>query len=377
MTDLDTTIKDLINSAVDRELADHRAAPPFDRSAVADRPGPASAVRLWSVPLLAASIAVLLAVGAMLAITLNRDQSSNHVSDPAGPTPSLSLSRSINPDLEAAARAYAEAVAGAAPDPSKLAGVSVSPISAADAVRYKNGSVLRAEGPEIANPRPGKTYSFTMSYLAGPGEPTAVVSIELRDVASGSCPQPFLARPAYTYRIRCQVTFLASAAGEATLSIRSLAGVSSATANLVDPAKYPSPTSTSSAAQEYSEALAGAPEASTVAGVSERPATADEVREGEGIGTLESPVVQPERGRSYPMTFSYVPRSDGPAVSVLTFKFEDVTAGRCPRAFRIRPGHAYRISCQVTFRPGAVGKGYYLVRGPQGVETMGITLSLP
>lgn len=383
MNDLD--IKTLINSAVDAELAGHRTAPPFDRAALADRPGAAHTLRLWSAPLLAASVAVLLAVGAMLAITLSRGQ--NHVRTPAGPapspsaSPSLSVSRSVSTDEARAAREYAEAVAAAVPDPSKLAGVTVSAISAADAVRLKNGSAVRADASKIANPQPGKTYSFTMSYLLGPGERVAVVSMELRDVASGSCPPSFLARPAHSYRIRCQVTFLAGVIGKATLTGRTSAMIGSGTVNLTDPAKLPGSGSLSpqdeQAARKYSDALASAPEASKVAGVSDRPATADELRRGQGVGSLDSPVLAPERGRSYPVTLIYTPASDGPAIAVLSIRFEDVTTGRCPRAFRTRPGHSYLIRCQVTFRTGAVGKAYYTLIGPHETNTVGKTISNP
>jgi hypothetical protein len=368
----DLDIKTLINSAVDAELAGHRVAPPIDLAAFADRRGPARAVRLWSAPLLAASVAVLLAVGAMLAITLNREQRSNQVGNSASPvpsaSPSLSLSLSTNPDQEAADREYAEAVAGAR-EATEVAGVTVEPLSAQETAQLKDSSTIRADA-DIMAPEPGKTYSFTMSYLAGPSnKPPAVVTIEVQDIASGSCPQPFLARPGHAYRIRCQVVLLAAPTGQATLMARSPGSAASGVIDLIDPAKG------------YAAAVADAPEASTVAGVSDRPATAAERRRSvESLGLLEGPIAAPEQGRSYPMTFLYVPASNAPAISVLAFTLEDVTAGRCPRPFRIRPAHAYSIRCQVTFKVdpvGFIGLANYLVTSPKGVEKTGIYLSSP
>jgi hypothetical protein len=375
----DADLKTLINSAVDAELGGHRTAPRIDPAVLAERSGPAHAVRLWSAPLLAASVAVLLAVGAMLAITGNRDR--NHTAKPARPAPSVSTSKSVSTDLALANRAYAEAVAGAR-EASEVPGVSVGPLSAKDAAQVKNGGVFRAD-PEIMAPKPGKTYSFTWSYLAGASDgPPAVLMAEVQDVASGSCAQPFLVRPNHAYRIRCQVMLLADATGKSTLELRTPSGTSSASMNLTDPAKNSvAPSASSSpgqdeAARAYAEALASAPAASTVTGVSERPATAEErQRTGETVGGLDVPVDAPKRGKSYPATLLYVPPSNAAAISVLEIRFDSVAAGRCPGPFRIRAAHAYLIHCQVTFRAGADGMAYYTLTGPRGVATSGMNLS--
>jgi hypothetical protein len=389
----DADIKTLINSAVDGELAGHRTPPAWDRATLLERPGPARSApdparsaptrraAAWTVPVLAASAAALLAAGSIVAINHSRDNRSNQVG-PASPAPSVSLSESVSTNRDKAAREYSEAVAAAAPDPSKLAGVSISAISAADAARLKNSGALRADSSSIANPQPGKTYSFTMSYLSGPGESTAVVSIDVRDVASGSCPPPFLTRAAHTYRVRCQLEFLASAIGKAALTVRTPAGIASAEVNLSDPAKHPASPSISpeeeQAAREYSDALTSAPEARTVAGVSDQWASAEHLRSGaEGVGSLDTPVPAPEPGRSYPVTLIYTPAADAPAIAVLAIRFEDVTTGRCPRAFRARRAHTYVIHCQVTFRPGAVGKAYYTLIEPHDTRTIGKTISHP
>lgn len=240
----DLEIKTLINSAVDAELGGQRTAPPFEPAALAERDRPAHPLRLWSAPLLAASVAVLLAVGAMLAITLNREP--NHVGNPAGPAPSLSLSlsRSTNPDLEAANRAYAEAVA-AAREATEVAGVSVGPVSAKDAAAYADSGSWSMPRAVPTRPEPGKSYSITIRYVVGPrpgtggiafGKEVSVVWGELRDVAAGSCPQPFLVRPAHTYLIHCQVTFRADTPGTAVFTDRNSTASNGATFYLPDPA---------------------------------------------------------------------------------------------------------------------------------------------
>jgi hypothetical protein len=335
--------------------------------------------------LLAASIAVLLAVGAMLAITQNRSQRSSQVGNPAAPrrSASPSLSRSLSSDLASAARAYAEAVAGAR-EATHVAGVSVGPVSARDAAKFKDTGLISGDISGIKNPMPGKTYSFTLSYVAGASsKPVAVLTTELQDVAAGSCVQPFLARPGHTYLIRCQVRLLAGATGKATLTLRRPTGTESGSMDLTDPDKYPaspsgSPDPQTSAALAYSLAVATAKEASEVAGVTERPATAEERRRtAETVGMLTALIAAPERGRRYPVTLFYLPPGNGPAVSVLAIKLDDVAAGRCPGPFRVRPAHAYQIACQVTFRPGVEGLAHYLLRGPKGVDTSGHNLSTP
>ncbi|MDQ1740095.1 MAG: hypothetical protein QOE53_1747 [Pseudonocardiales bacterium] len=368
----DADLKTLINSAVDGELGGPRPAPSWDRAALLDRSRPARRTAAWTVPVLAASAAALLTAGSIVAIDHSRGNRSNQVGNSASPTPSVSISNSVSTDLARAARAYSEAVAGAR-EATEVAGVSVGPITAKDAARLKDTGLIGGEISSITAPKPGKTYSFTLSYVAGPSEnPPSVLTTEVRDVASGSCAQPFLARPGHTYQIRCQATLLAGATGKGALTLRTPTGTMGGSLNLTDPARYPT---SAEAARKYSEALASAPEASTVAGVSDRPASAEDRQVGDGIGYLEGPVSDPERGRSYPLTFRYVPRSDGPAVSVLTISLQDVAAGRCPRAFRVRPAHAYLISCQVTFRPGADGWAEYTARGPQDVDSGGYTLS--
>jgi hypothetical protein len=376
----DIDLKTLINSAVDAELGGHRAVPPIDPAVLAERTGPTHAVRLWSAPLLAASVAVLLAVGAMLAITGNRDR--NHTANPARPAPSVSTSESVSTDLALANRAYAQAVAGAR-EASEVPGVSVGPLSAKDAARLKGTGLITGDVSGITSPQPDKAYSFTLSYLAGPSdEPPAVLTTEVRDVASGSCAQPFVARPGHAYTIHCQAMLLAGVTGKATLTLRSPTGTSSGSMNLTDPAMYPtSPAPSASpgqaeAARAYAEALAGAPAASKVTGVSERPVTAEErQRTGETVGGLDVPVAAPKRGKSYPATLIYVPPSDAAAISVLKIRFDGVAAGRCPGPFRIRAAHAYLIRCQVTFRAGADGNAYYTLTGPHGVVTSGMNLS--
>lgn len=369
----DVEIKALVNAAVDRELADYRVAPPWQPAHPLHRPG--HPIGRWSLPVLAASVAALLVAVTVLAIGHDRDRRATPAGHSTSPAPSASpsVSRSVNPDQVAAAREYADAVAGAAQDPSTVAGVSISALSAEDALRLKNSGALRADATEITDPQPGKTYSFTMSYLAGPGQDVRVVSIHVRDVATGSCPQPFLTRGAYTYQIRCQVTFLAGVIGKATLVAQGPGSVASASVDLTDPAKYLKNT-VASASRAYTAAIADAPEASTVAGVADRSATAAEQRRStDSVGSLHL-ITDPKPGKSYPITLLYVPSSAAPPLSVLAFRFEGVVAGHCPRAFRVRPAHAYQISCQVTFQPGVKAWVYYDVTGPQGMEPTGLGL---
>jgi hypothetical protein len=382
----DVDIKTLINSAVDAELDGHRAAPPWDRAALAGRRGPAHTVRLWSAPLLAASVAVLLAVGAMLAITLNRGQ--NHVRNPAGPAPvpSMSLSQSTTEaEPEEADRAYAEAMAGAR-EATEVAGVSVGPLSARDAARLKGTGLMTGDISSITTPKPGTTYSFTLSYLAGPSDDwPAVLTTEVQDVASGTCAQPFLVRPGHAYVIRCQAMLLAGVTGKATLTLRTPTGTTAGSLNLTDPPKPPVlpsssfsiPPSQPVTAREYSEAVAAAPEASKVAGIEDQPVTNGEAERGEGFGVVDGPASVPDPGRSYSLTLLYVSGSDAPPVSVLAISIEDVAASRCPSAFRTRPNHSYNIRCQVTFRAGAVAKAYYHQVRPQGRSTSGLSITIP
>ncbi|MDQ1745134.1 MAG: hypothetical protein QOE23_3473 [Pseudonocardiales bacterium] len=380
MTDTDTDTQDarirqLVNAAVDRELAGHRVAPPWQSSDAPRRSG--HPIGRWSLPVLAASVAALLVAVTVLAIGHGRGVQPAPAAHSASPAPSASpsVSRSVNHDQQAAHRDYAAAVAGAV-EATEAPGVSVGPVSAKDAVRFKNSGVISG-GADIGTPVPGKTYSFTLGYLVGPSdEPPAVVTTEVRDVASGHCAQPFLARPNHAYQIQCQVSWLAGAVGRALLTARTPSGTSGASMNLTDPDRYPTSTA-ASASRAYQAAVAGAPEATRVAGVSDRPAVADEIQGGLAVGS-NNPVALPDQGRSYPITLSFVPPPDRtPAVSVLTVRLTDVTAGRCPGAFRVRPGHAYQVSCQVTFRVGVVGKAAFDLRGPQGVQTTEIGISSP
>ncbi|HEX8306584.1 MAG TPA: hypothetical protein VF612_17040 [Jatrophihabitans sp.] len=375
----DADIKTLINSAVDGELAGHRTPPAWDRATLLERPGPARSApdparsaptrraAAWTVPVLAASAAALLAAGSIVAINHSRDSRSNQVG-PASPAPSVSLSESVSTNRDKAAREYSEAVATAV-EASEAAGVSVGPLSAQDTARLKDPRLKDTglHGFDITGmpaPRPGKTYSFTMSYRVGPSDnPPAVLTTEVRDAASGTCAQPFLARPGYAYLIHCRISLLAGVKARATLTLRTPTGTSS------DGIEF---------SVEYSEALASAPEASKVADVSERPASAEELRDGESFGLLgNGPIALPAGGRSYLVPLIYFPPSDAAPISVLAVRFEDVTAGRCPRAFQIRPAHAYVIRCQVTFRAGAVGVAHYEVTGPRGKSAATIELSPP
>jgi hypothetical protein len=367
MTDTDTQdtrIQALINTAVDRELAGSRIAPPWDPALVPERRQATHPVTRWSVPVLAASVAALLVAGTVMAIGHDRDRRATPAAHSASPTPSAapSVSRSVNPDLAAANRAYAEAVAGAR-EATEVAGVSVGPVSAKDAARFKDTGLISG-GLNVIAPEPGKTYSFTLSYLAGPSnKPLAVLTTEVDNVVSGSCAEPFLARPNHAYLIHCRATWLAGAIGKATLTLRTPSGTESGSMNLTDPAA------------NYTAALADAPEASTVAGVSDRPATtAERQRTADSVGSLTHPITDPEPGKSYPVTLLYVPSSAAPALAVLKLRLEGVAAGHCPKAFRVRPAHAYQISCQVTFLPGVRAWAFYDVTGPQGMERTGVGL---
>lgn len=381
MNDADTRIKDLINSAVDRELGGHRSAPPLDRSRLAERPPSAHPVARWSVPVLAAVVAALLTIGAMLAIGFERNQRVNPPANSVSPAPwaTPSVSRSTNPDAAAGNRAYAEAVARAVE--ASQTEVSSEPLTAEEAVKYKDTGLWTMPVVPPAKPAPGKPYPVTLRYLVGPSDkPAFVLSWELLDLALASCPPPFLARPGHAYVLRCQVTFLAGVPGKLKFTSQTPTGTESSTFHLTpdrDPASPSTGPEQEAAAREYSEAVASAPEASKVAGVSDRPATAEELRSGESTGSLDAPVLQPERGRTYPLTLLYIRSSVGPAISVLAIEFEDVTSGSCPRAFRTRPGHAYVIRCQVAFTDGVVGKAYYRLTEPQDGRTIGKTISMP
>jgi hypothetical protein len=372
----------LINSAVDAELGGHRVAPPIEDAAFADRPGAARTVRLWSAPLLAASVAVLLAVGAMLVITQHRGQRSNQLGNSAGPTPSVSVSVSTDPDQEAAARAYEDAVASAR-EATDVAGVSVGPVSAHDAAEFKDTGLIKGDISSIKNPIPGKTYSFTLTYVAGQSHnPATVLTTEVSAVASGSCAEPFLARPEHTYVIRCQATLLAGVTGKATLTLWSANGTMSGSVDLTDPAKYPtSPsTSTSSSPQSsaelaYSQAVAGASEASEVAGVSVGPVSARDAKAGGSVlrANGELPAVLTP-GKRYQFSFGYTPSAQDVPVPVLSVVVQNVASWSCPDPVLGRPGHTYVIHCAVTALAGHTGKATMSALGPAGPSSATVQL---
>ncbi len=375
MNDTDTQdarIQQLVNAAVDRELAGSRIAPPWNPARLPERRPATHPVTRWSVPVLAASVAALLAAGTVVAIGHDRDRRATPAAHSASPTPSPSVSVSVsvstNPNLQAANRAYAEAVVTAM-EPTEANGVSVGPLSAKDAARLKDTGLISGDISGITAPEPGKVYSFTLSYLAGPSDkPPAVLTTGVQDVASGSCAaQPFLARPGHSYQIQCHAMLMDGVIGKATLTLRTPTGTMAGSMNLTDPARA------------YADAVANAPEASKVAGISERPASAEELRRGGGtVGILESAPLVPDPGRSYPVTLLYVPAPDAPSITVLAIRLEDVPAGHCPRAFRARPAHAYIIHCQVTFQADTHGMAYYAETGPHGVQVpAGISLGAP
>ena len=388
--DFDTAVRTLLNAAVDRELAGHRVAPPLDRTldrtGSAGRPSQPRRLAAWAAPGLAAAVAVLLLVGSIVAIDHGRGRRSGTV---AGPAPSIS--RPTGPDLRESVREFADAVAGAR-EAGEVSGVSVGPISESDAARFADSGLWTMPGAPPAMPVPGHSYSVTVRYVVGyhtdkdgrsPTAGVTVVSGELRDVAAGSCPPPFLARPGHTYLIDCRVTFLAGAAGAVSFTDRNPDGTTSATFGLSDaagPSVSPGP-DPNEVARAYAEALTAAPEASGVPGVSDRLATAQEQSAGVGVGYTDGPVLKPIGGRSYPLTLIYRPATTGPEVAVLRVTLDNVAAGHCPGTFRVRAGHSYQLQCQVTFRPGAEGvdggTAYYITTGPQGTDTDGLALSSP
>ncbi len=359
MTDTqDARIHALVNAAIDRELAGHRVAPPWKPAQAPHQSG--HPIGKWSVPVLAASVAALLVAVTVLAIGHGRSVHPAPAAHSASPTPTPS--RSLDPDQEAAARAYTRAVATAV-EATEAAGVSVEPLSAQDAAELKDTTRRRYDITSMVSPMPGQTYPFTISFLVGPSDnPPSVLTTELRDVASGSCARPFLARPGHAYLIHCSMSPLVGGPGRATLTALT------PTASLSDGIQFPF------SAANFAADVAGVPEASAVAGVSQRPATAAEQRRPvSSVGSLHLPS-DPKPGKSYPITLLYVPSSAAPPVAVLGFRFEGVAAGHCPGAFRVRPAHAYQISCQVSFQAGAKAWVYYDVTGPQGMDPTGLGL---
>lgn len=375
MNDADTRIKDLINSAVDHELHGHRSAPPLDLSRLAERPEPARPhlVARWSVPVLAAVVAALLTVGGMLAVGFERDQQVNPPANSGSPAPwaTPSVSKIPDEDLEEGARAYAEAMAGAR-EASEVAGISVGPVSAEDAARFKDSGLWSLSQPPPEKPVPGKSYPFTVRYVAGPSDDlVSIVSGELRDVASGSCPQPFRVRPGHTYLIRCQVTFRAGVTGKAAFDERGpwenvvysfdLGNSAGRSASPPTPADRQE-----QAAREYAEAVASAPEANEVSGVVVGPVSAKDAKAVPLMfGPTHPAVLTP--GRSYPVTFKYVTDSD--AATLLSVEFQNVQEWKCPPRFLARAGHSYLIRCTVTIRAGVSGKVRFTARNSSSTST--------
>lgn len=374
MNDLDTTIKNLINSAVDLELADHRSAPPLDRSRLAARSPSASPLALWSVPVLAASVAALLAVGTVLTINHDRDRRSNPNQNSTSPAPSISKSTDPNASVAwcphpgpvyPSTLTYPEATADAV-EATEVAGVSVKPVSAEDTAAWSKSfgrplvKLTGSESPYTQDfrdlkPVPGKSYSFTLKYiLPENGDPISVLSISLQDVAAGSCPRPLLVRPNHTYLIRCEVTFLPDATGQLLVTeVNRSAPGSGAGGTVVVPLSG------------QMGDLARVPEANEVTGISVGPVSDQDdayVR-----ANVNSPLIsdfngtkdfsgKTTPGKSYPFPVKYiVPRVAYPA-SVVSMTFQDVASGRCPEPFLVRADHTYLIRCQVTLRAGAAGK---------------------
>ncbi|HEX8081255.1 MAG TPA: hypothetical protein VF557_13680 [Jatrophihabitans sp.] len=405
MNDLDTTIKDLINSAVDRELEAPRAVPPLDRSRLAERPS-AHPVARWSVPVLAAVVAALLAVGTLVTIGFERDKPSSPPGNSPSPAPSASasVSKSISPDREAAARAYSQALAGAR-EASEVAGVSVGPVSAQEAVQYKDSGLWSMPVPVPKPPALGKLYPITVRYVVGPVSKPAsvapdrlasVVSSDLHDGASGSCPQPFVARPGHTYLIHCRVDLQAGTVGKATFVDRELTGTTSATFNLNGPpvGKPPSkvvlppwpsvsPALSNCVGPEpdpenfptYAEAAAGAREASETAGVWVGPVSEQDAalhRDGVNAGpTIDDSAGsggfpdKPVPGKRYRFTVKYVAHSAAPD-TVLWLSFQRVASGSCPKPFLIQPNHTYLLRCEVTFLAAGGSSMWAAMRSPAG-----------
>jgi hypothetical protein len=189
------------------------------------------------------------------------------------------------------------------------------------------------------------------------------MSVELRDVAAGQCPQqPFLIRPAHTYLIHCQVTLLPGVAGTVALTDRDpIHGTFTSSFNLTDPAKssaVPSPSGSTRLPADFPEA-AGVPEAEDVAGVSVGPVSEQDDTARRRAGLFEPPEItaysasKPAPGEPLFFTVKYVVTQRSPEVEVMSYKFlGGVTAGKCPGPFLIRPVHTYLLRCQAALRPG-------------------------
>lgn len=227
MTDLDTTIKKLINSAVDAELAGHRVAPPFRQGAQPERRRPAG----WVAPLLAAVVAALVALGSVVVVgdsrlhpsdrrTANRAGASGGNSATPGAISATALGRGVvtRPDPQVAARAY-DRVAAIAPEATVAAGVQVDPVRSAP-VPGGSDLVTNFSLPSLLTP--GPTITLPPGLVPdGPGK-AAVLSLlfDSSDDGVGTCPGPFLVRPHHTYLITCAMTSHATGATRFSLSLQ-------------------------------------------------------------------------------------------------------------------------------------------------------------
>ncbi len=401
MNDLDRTIKHLVNSAVDVELTGHRTPPPLDRPGLAERPGPSRPhpVALWRVPALAASVAALLVAGTVLVIGHDGDRRPTPPAASASPTPSVSQSTASDPS--AAARAYREALARAR-EATEVAGVSAWPVFASNG-EWASSGVWSLDGPYLDAPAPGRIYTIAVRHVTGsagkqasasPGQGASVVSGELLDGASGTCPRPFVTQPDRIYVIRCQVEFQAGAIGKVRFTSQDPTGTATYTFALnksagkaVTPSASPSidPTPALSNcigsepgpenAPTLPEAQAGAREASEVPGVTVVPVSEQDAalhRDGldtgptidESLSTAGFPdKAQP--GKTYWFTVKYVAHPGADPVAVLRLSFQNVTVGRCPGPILVRAGHTYLLRCQVTL-PARGGDLWAALRSDSG-----------
>jgi len=377
VTDFDTTIKELVKGAVDAELGGRRPTPKFNRPVADDRfdflvlddePGPVGALRLWSAPMLAAVLAVLLGAALMVAITLKLD----HRVDPAHLKPAPA--RPTRPP------AYFREALGV-PEAEDVPGVSIEPISDVDARTYQDLGFYYND-PQIVDystprPKPGEPYSFTLKYTVAPNEePVYVLSWKFEGVKTGDCPGPLLVRQGHTYLLHCTATLGPDGGGTLTVMWHGdneegglLLGVAcsecrpwSQSAGSAGPS--------AAAIARYAKAVAGAPEATGVPGVTVGP----ESSENPGYTGLGGPFDElagttPIPGVNYPFTVEYLVDSGDEPEALLSMRPEDVAAGSCPRPFRIRPGHTYRIRCQVTFQAGKAGRLAFSRLSPSGRQT--------
>jgi len=355
VTGFDTTISDLVNSAVDAELAGRRMPPDFDRLALVDRPRPAVGLRQWAVPVLAATMAALLAAGMVLAIALNRQPGLRRAHLPS--TPVLSTPVPSTP----VSRPAAFPDAGGVPEAAGVPGVSIGPVSEQDAAvfrdtgsYYANPGIVGYSRPE---PKPGEPLLFTVKYIAGLDSPeVAVLSWSFGGVTEGDCPGPFLIRPVHTYLLRCRAVLRPGVPGDLTLSYRAEHSEGGVLLGINCP-KCVNPYDAAAqqrAAVHFAELTAGVPESTEVTGVAVGPASAAHPGyTGLGGPPRELAAGQVVPGRSYSFTVDYIVASDGDPVAILSVTLAGVAAGRCPDPFLARAGHTYRISCQATFRTPA------------------------